>query len=288
MGITDIQKETLQKGADIMNYSLIKIGDFSLSLFSLLYIVVLIGALYFVSNIIRKTLLKRLEARRLQGINVNALVLILHYVILFFGSLIILQSAGLDLSALTVLAGAIGIGLGFGLQNITSNFISGIIILFERPIKIGDRVETGETMGQVMSIGFRSTTILTNDNISIIVPNSDFVSNKVTNWSHTDDIVRLRIPIGVSYNSDPKKVVEVLENAIEDLPGVFSERGLDVILDNFGNSSINFIVRVWTKDFSKRPGAMRHLINMAIWDALKKEKIEIPFPQLDLHMKELK
>lgn len=268
---------------DAFNRSLFKIGSSDFSLLTIFSILIYLVVLYFVSSRIRIVMLKRLA--RFQSSKVETVSLLLHYFILTVGTLIILQSAGLDLSTLTVLAGAIGIGLGFGFQNVANNFISGLIILFERPIKVGDRIELGEIMGQVMRIGLRSTTVLTNDNISIIIPNADFISDNVINWNHTDDIVRLRIPIGVSYNADPQKVVEVLEAAIKKVEGVLNDRESDVILDSFEDSSLKFFVRVWTQDFSKKPGKLKHNVNMAIWEALKKENIQIPFPQMDLHIK---
>ena len=124
--------------------------------------------------------------------------------IIIIGSIVIIQSAGIDLSALSLLAGALGVGIGFGLQNITNNLVSGIIILFENPIKVGDRIEVGDISGDVVNISVRATTILTNDNISIIVPNSEFISNTVINWSHNDRNIRFNVPVGVSYNEDPK------------------------------------------------------------------------------------
>lgn len=268
---------------EAFNRSLFKVGSSNFSLFSVLSILFYLIILYFVSSRIRSLMLKRFA--RFHNSKIETVSVLLHYFILTVGTLVILQSAGLDLSTLTVLAGAIGIGLGFGLQNVANNFISGLIILFERPIKVGDRIELSEIMGQVMRIGLRSTTVLTNDNISIIIPNADFISNNVINWNHTDDIVRLRLPIGVSYNSDPKRVVEVLEAAIKNVDGVLIDRKSDVILDSFDESSIKFFVRVWTKDLSKKPGILKHNVNMAIWEALKKEKISIPFPQMDLHVK---
>ncbi len=273
----------IQQVSNVFNKAFFKIGDFQISLFTILHIAFLFFLLYFVSSRIRQILHRRLT--QFQSTKTETVLSLLHYSILTIGSLVILQSAGMDLSALAVLAGAIGIGLGFGLQNVTNNFISGLIILFERPIKVGDRVEVGQVMGQVIRIGLRSTTVLTNDNISIIIPNADFVSGNVINWSHTDDVVRIRIPIGVSYNSDPKKVVKILESTIKTLPGVLENRGSDVILDSFGDNAINFVIRVWTQDFSKKPGLMKHQVNMAVWEALKLEGIEIPFPQLDLHIR---
>ncbi len=272
-----------QQVIDVFNRAFFKIGSFEVTLFAILHILLLFFVLYFISSRIRRILQKRLT--RFHNSKTDTVLSLLHYFILTIGTLVILQSAGLDLSTLAVLAGALGIGLGFGLQNITNNFVSGLIILFEQPIKVADRVEVGTVMGQVTRIGLRSTTVLTNDNISIIIPNSDFVSKNVVNWSHTDDVVRIRIPIGVSYKSDPEKVVSTLKAAVDKVPGVLENMDSDVILDNFGEHSINFLVRIWTQDFSKKPGVIKHQVNMAVWKALKAEGIEIPFPQLDLHVR---
>lgn len=268
---------------EIANRTFFKMGAFEVSFFSLMYVFLFLMLLYFASSGLRRVLLRRLT--HFPRATVESVLTLFHYSVLAIGTVIILQSAGLDFSALAVLAGTVGIGIGFGLQNVTNNFISGLIILFERPIKVGDRIEITDIMGQVMRIGMRSTTVLTNDNVSIIIPNAEFVSGNVVNWNHTDDIVRLRIPIGVSYKADPTCVIRTLESAIKDLPGVLEHRKSDVILDSFGDHSINFLVRVWTQDFSQKPGLMKHQINMAIWEALKVAKIEIPFQQLDLHVR---
>ena len=273
----------IQQVVEFANRSILKLGKFEVSVFSLGYVLLFLLLLYVASSNLRRILLRRLT--HFPRATLDSVLTLVHYLILAIGAVVILQSAGVDFSTFAVLAGTLGIGIGFGLQNITNNFISGLIILFERPIKVGDRIEVTDVMGQVVRIGMRSTTVLTNDNVSIIIPNAEFVSGNVVNWNHTDDIVRLRIPIGVSYNADPTTVIDTLESAIRDIPGVLVNRKSDVILDSFGDHSINFFVRVWTQDFSQRPGMMKHQINMAIWEALKAAKIEIPFKQLDVHLR---
>ncbi len=197
----------------------------------------------------------------------------------------ILETAGIDLSALTVLAGAVGIGVGFGLQNITNNFVSGLIILFERPIKVGDRVDVGNITGNVVNISPRATTIVTNDNIAIIVPNSEFISSRVINWSYTNRDVRLNFPVGVSYKSDPEIVRKLLLEVAASHPGVLKERNADVLLEEFGDSLLNFILRVWTRDYATTPGVLRSDLNYAISKKFKEHGIEIPFPQRDIHIR---
>jgi small-conductance mechanosensitive channel len=198
---------------------------------------------------------------------------------------IIIQSAGIDLSALSLLAGALGVGIGFGLQNITDNSISGLIILFEKPIKVGDRIEVGDVNGDVLSISVRSTTILTNDNISIIVPNSEFISRQVINWSHNDRNIRFRIPVGVSYNEDPEKIQMILLSVANDDPNVLKNPQPQVIFDGYGDSSLDFSLAVWTNSFIARPRILKSNLYFEIFKRFKIAGVEIPFPQRDIHIR---
>jgi small-conductance mechanosensitive channel len=175
--------------------------------------------------------------------------------------------------------------VGFGLQNITNNFVSGLILLFERPIKVGDRIDVGNVTGDVVKISPRATTIVTNDNIAIIVPNSEFISSQVINWSYANRDVRLNFPVGVAYHSDPELVRKALLEVAADHPGVLKERNADLLLQEFGDSSLNFILRVWTRGYTTTPGVLRSELNYAICRKFKERGIEIPFPQRDLHVR---
>jgi len=215
----------------------------------------------------------------------TAIGTITRYSIILIGLMIILQTVGIDLSTITVLAGALGVGIGFGLQNITNNFVSGIIILFERPIKVDDRIEVGNITGDVVRISMRATTIVTNDNISVIVPNSEFISSKVINWSHNDRNVRFNIPVGVSYNEDPQKVKELLLSVANDNDAVLKEPLPDVIFSEFGDSSLNFVLRVWTSTLIQAPKVLKSQLYFEIFKRFREVGIQIPFPQRDLHIK---
>lgn len=207
------------------------------------------------------------------------------YMIIALGLYIAFKVVGLDLSSLAVVVGAIGVGLGFGLQTIISNFVSGLIILAERPIAIGDRIEVGAVAGQVRQINLRATTVVTNDNISIIVPNSQFISSTVTNWSHSDPKVQFRIPVGVAYGSDTDKVRRVLLGVATANTSVLQEPPPTVFFDGFGDSSLNFELGVWTTEMMASPRRFRSEINFAIDRAFRENGIEIPFPQRDLHLR---
>ncbi len=207
------------------------------------------------------------------------------YIVLITGAFLALDNCGINLSALTFWAGAVGVGVGFGLQNITSNFISGLVILAERPIKVGDRVEVEGKAGLVQAIRARSTTIVTNDNISLIVPNSKFIESTVTNWSHGDRRVRFLVPIGVAYGSDVERVVEALLSVAKAHPEVLTEPPPNVFFAEFGDSSLNFNLVVWTDTMSDRPKRFLSDLNFGIEKALRLAGIEIPFPQRDLHLR---
>ncbi len=207
------------------------------------------------------------------------------YVILFVGALIIFQTVGIDLTTLNVLAGAVGIGIGFGLQNVANNFISGLILLIERPIKVGDRIEVGEVSGDVVSIGARSTIVKTNDAIAIIVPNSKFTADNVTNWSFGGEIVRFRIPVGVAYDSDIDLVTDVLIKIAENSDDVEKTPPPTVWLTGFGASSLQFELLAWSREKLRQPGYFRSNINYEIVRRFRENGIEMPFPQRDLHIR---
>jgi len=209
---------------------------------------------------------------------------IIRYLIVLIGLTIILQTSGIDLSALGILFGALGIGIGFGLQNISNNFISGIIILFERPVKLGDRVEVDGIAGNIVKISARATTIITNDNISIIVPNSDFINEKVINWSLNDTLIRFNFPVGVSYKEDPANIKKLLLEVAVATDGVLKEPSPDVLFEEFADSSLNFNLRVWSREFSDKPKVLKSKLYYAIFEKFKEHNIEIPFPQRDIHV----
>ena len=207
-------------------------------------------------------------------------------IVLVVGVFIVLDNAGIHLATLAVFAGAVGVGIGFGLQNIASNFISGLVILAERPITIGDRVEVAGVTGQVQQIRARSTVILTNDNITMIVPNTKFIDSPVTNWTYGDPRVRFRVPVGVAYGSDLEKARHALLEVARENPQVLDEPSPTVFLEAFGGSSINLELVVWSKEMSYRPRRFRSDLNFAIARKLREAGVEIPSPQRDISFRE--
>jgi small-conductance mechanosensitive channel len=281
----NLAKEILIKIKEFLDVP-INLGSVHLTLWSVFYFIVLLFLLFYVSAKTKKWLIYNILSRSKLDLGVRiAIGTIFRYSLIFVGLLIALQTVGLDLSTITVLAGALGVGIGFGLQNVTNNFVSGIIILFERPIKVGDRIEVGDVNGDVTGISMRSTTVVTNDNISIIVPNSDFINSKVINWSHTDRNVRFNIPFGVSYNEDPKIIKEVLLQVAAENEGVLKQPQPDVLFKDYGDSSLDFTLRVWTREYINRPDVLKSQLYYAAFDKFKAKGIEIPFPQRDLYIK---
>jgi small-conductance mechanosensitive channel len=209
------------------------------------------------------------------------------YVFFATGLLIGLQIIGLNLNSLAFLGGAFGIGIGFGLQNIASNFASGLILLMERPIKVGDRIEVGGLNGDVIRIGGRSTWVRTNDNLIIIVPNAEFTTNRVTNWTANDRSVRFSFPIGVAYGSNLDVARTLLLNIARQNPDVMREPAPEVLLTGFGDSSINLDLRVWTITKMQTPSSLKSDLYFEIARQFTANGIEMPFPQRDVHVKSI-
>ena len=206
------------------------------------------------------------------------------YTILILGLIFSVQFIGLDLGAFAVIFGLLSVGIGFGLQNLTSNFISGIILLFERPISIGDRVMVNDIEGDVKEINIRSTTINSLDNISIIVPNTDFVSGRVINYTLGDQRIRINIDVGVSYNSDLDLVLRIIKDVASKNSEVLETPEPDVLLNNFGDSSWDMILRCWISN-PYTHARVKSDLRCEIVRQFRKNNIEIPFPQRDLHLK---
>jgi small-conductance mechanosensitive channel len=282
----DIIGQLLGQIKSFLDLPLFSAGKSSITIWTLVWLVILTLLLFSLTRWLKLWVVTRLLARSKIELGVRLAVgTIIRYVIIAVGLIVILQTAGIDLSTLTILAGALGVGVGFGLQNITNNLVSGIILLFERPIKVGDRIEVGEVHGDVVMISPRATTIVTNDNIAVIVPNSDFITGRVTNWSYTDRDVRFHIPVGVSYRSDPEEVRRLLLAVAGAHPGVLKQPEPDALFQEFGDSSLNFVLLVWTRDYITTPGVLRSELNFAISRMFKEHGIEVPFPQRDLHIR---
>ena len=262
----------------IFNRTLFKIGDSEVSIGTIVIFFASFYLLIVVSKNVRLLLLNKILARsKLKKSFRESIANGVRITMMLIGTIIIIQAVGIDLSALSLLAGALGVGIGFGFQKVTDNLISGLTILVEEPIKVGDRVEVGEVSGDIVNISLRSTTIVTNDNISIIVPNSEFISSQVINWSHNNRIIRFRIPVGVSYDEDPEIVQKLLMEVADENPNVQKEPKPRVFFEKFGDSSLDFKLGIWTSSHTDKPEFIRSEINYAIFKKFKENNIKIPF-----------
>ncbi len=271
----------------LLNYNLINLGGTTITPTSILIALLLLIVLIYTSGKAQRLLVGQLQTRtKLDTGAREAIGTIARYLVLFVGLLIIFQSIGIDLTALSVLTGAVGIGIGFGLQNIANNFISGLILLLERPIKVGDRIEVDDVNGDVVAIRARSTYVRTNDNITVIVPNSKFISENVINWSFDGGIIRFKIPVGVAYDTDVDLVTKLLTDVAKADPDVAKEPAPSVRLMSFGDNALEFELRAWSRDRLSRPGLFKSNLNYAIVRAFRENGIEMPFPQRDIWVRD--
>ena len=276
-------------GADthaVLFHSFFKIGGLLITPVFLLkatgFLVGLIGFSHLTQRILLTRLLRHL---RISDAQKFALGRFTTYALFLGGLFIGLQSLGVNLNSLVVFGGAIGVGVGLGLQNVVSNFVAGIILLIEQPIRIGDRIAVNDVLGDVIRIAARSTWVRTNDNVVIIVPNSDFINNAVTNWTANDPQVRISLPVGVGYGSDPNKVRELLLEAARKHEQVLTDPAPDVVFTDYGDNSINFTLRVWTEARTHAPLLLKSDLYFFLFKRFSEEGIELPFPQRDLHLR---
>ncbi len=266
-------------------YPLFTINQTPITISSLTFFVFIMGGFWMMNTLLRRFLRNQLLKRSKMPVATQyTLSRIIQYVLLFVGSIIAFQVIGVDLSGLAVIFGFLSVGIGFGLQNLTSNFIAGLMLLFEQHIKVGDRITVGDTEGDVTEINIRSTTIRSLNNIAIVVPNSEFISSTVINWSHGDPKTRLEIEVGVSYNSELDKVMESLLEAAKEHPSTLSHPEPKAWLMSFGDSAWNMRLLVWVRDPQGRRQILSD-INCAIVKKFRQKGVEIPFPQRDLHVR---
>ena len=255
---------------------------------SLGLLIVSAGILYgsfLVSWILEKLLMDEVLVRRRveRGVRLSVARLV-HYVIIFLGFLLALSTLGFEVTKITIMLSALGVGIGFGLQGVVNNFVSGLILLFERPVRVGDTIEIGGKWAEIKRIGLRATTVQTLDQADVIIPNADLISNQVTNWTLSNRQVRVAVPVGVAYGSDVPLVMETLAACAGDNEMVAAFRPAQVLFLSFGESSLDFELRVWVKDANHRLKAISEL-HQEIDRRFREAKIEIAFPQRDLHLR---
>lgn len=268
---------------------IVEIGGSGISLFLILMALFIVIFAYRFSMVFKQYILRKVyEKYQLEKGTRFTLNSVFHYIVMILAVFISLSTLGINLSTLTVFAGIVGVGIGFGLQNIASNFISGLIILFERPIKVGDRVLIEDILGDVIEIKMRATIVKTLDNEHIIIPNSFFLEDKVMNRSAEDPRLRLRVNFGVSYNSDVFHVrdtaLRVAADLMKEYPEILGNPEPRVDFLEYGDSSLNFVLFIWIIN-PQNEMVIKSSARYMLFKAFKDEAIEIPFPQRDLHIR---
>jgi small-conductance mechanosensitive channel len=235
-------------------------------------------ALSLFSRLLRRFLARELTHTSMDRGHQYAFVRVAGYIIFALGLIIGLDTTGLNLSSLMVVGGALGVGIGFGLQNIVANFVAGIVILWEGPIQLGDFIDIGNTHGEVIRIGARGTWVRTFDNEIIIVPNSEFINGRVANWTANDRTVRFTVPVGVSYDSDLDHVRSVLLDIAKRNENVLEDPAPAVLVTGFGDNSVDVSLRVSTTSMADRTGALKSDLFMEIFRVFREKKIALPYP----------
>ena len=279
-----VPEELLTEISQIFTATLFKIGENPVSLQSLGELIVLFIAILIISRFFTGFLKERLLVRL--GIdegNREAIAVIIGYLIVALGAIVAIQSIGFNLASFAVVAGGLGVGLGFGIQDLTTNFVSGLTLLLDRPVKVGDFVELEGLMGIVKKISIRSTIIQTNDDSSVIVPNSKMISNKIVNWSYENSLLCLRVPVEVAENSNPLLVTETLLNIAYAEAGVLYEPNPKVLFVEFGDDSFKFELLVWTDRPTQRE-VIKSSLNFAIEYNFRHQQIEFPFTDRKIYL----
>ena len=287
----DTIRQSWQQFRAWMEVSLFSINGTPVNSFGLLNFLLIMFVGWMLTRLFRHAVLK-VTQHSSKGMQPSSIATLSRIVSVFFLGIALLvgfSSLGIDVTKLALVASALSIGIGFGLQNIINNFVSGIILLFERSMKVGDYIEMDDgTVGEVREINIRSTVITTNNNIDIIVPNSIFVNNSVTNWTMTDGNLRIKLPFTVAYGCDKDLLREVIFEAVLKQPytlNIIDKHHPQLRLSSFGDNALNFDLVVWIKPgWSKRPGRVKAAYNWVIDDVLREHNFEIPFPQRDIHV----
>ena len=264
------------------------VGKFKFSIYSLIEAIFTVIILFWTAHGISSFGEKRIKKiRNIRYSNRELLAKTLQIIIYLIAFLIILEVLGIDLTAFAVAGGAIGIGVGFGLQKITSNFISGIILLFEKSVENNDLIELSDgTYGFIRKMGGRYILIETIDSKEILIPNEDFITNRVTNWTYSNNKGRISIEVGVSYKSDIHKAYKIILEAAKSHPRCIEDPYPRCFLRQFADNSVNFTLYFWVEDITYGRFAVQSEVMFIIWDKFKENNIEIPFPQRDLHINE--
>ena len=278
LGLTDEVSQFLDSLA-------ISVGDFHLSALTVIQALVVIAALFAAARLFTQSAANQIKANESISPSMQVLAIKFLQVILFGAAFFLgLKVVGVDLTGLAVLSGAIGVGLGFGLQKVVSNLVSGVIILLDKSIKPGDVISIGDTFGWINALGARYVSITTRDGREYLIPNEDLITGQVLNWSHSNDFVRLDIRFGTSYGDDPHLVRKLAIEAAAGVDRVLTSRAPVCHITGFGDSSVDYILRFWITDPTGGLTNIRGNVYLALWDKFQENDISIPFPQREVRL----
>lgn len=276
----------LEPGIEILDGLALQVGEFRVSVYGIIKAVLSLAVLLWVASFASRLFEQRIQKVHRLTPSVQVLMSkLLKLVLLSVAVLFALSTIGVDLTALAVFGGAVGVGIGLGLQRIVANLISGVILLLDRSIKPGDVIAIGETFGWIQSLGARYTAVRTRDGTEFLIPNEDLITTQVENWSHSDVKLRLKIPVGIAYSCDPHFAIKLCNEAAAKCARVLDNPGPNTLLRGFGDNSVDLEIRFWINDPQNGRGNIMSEILLNVWDAFKEHDIEIPFPQRDLHLR---
>lgn len=271
--------------ARVLDRAAISFGDTTISLLTVLKAVVATGVLFFGARFLAGTIGARIGANQDLSPSIRVLAIKILQVVLYSAALFIgLKAVGFDLTGLAFLSGAVGVGLGFGLQKVVSNLVSGFIILLDKSVKPGDVISIGDTFGWIESLGARYVSVVTRDGKEYLVPNEDMITGQVVNWSHSNEFVRIDLSFGASYDDDPHLVRKIAVEAAMTAGRVLKDRPVVCHITGFGDSSVDYVVRFWIRDPAEGLMSVRGVVYLALWDAFKRHGITIPYPQREVRL----
>ena len=276
----------LEATMEVLELISFKVGDRTISVLGLLNGVAILLFLLWISSLLGSSGEKKIRSLPHLPPSLQVLLTkILRVLLIFLSFVVALSTIGLDLSSFALLGGAIGVGIGFGLQKVVSNLVSGLILLLDRSIKPGDVIEIDGTYGWINSLRARYASVITRDGKEHLIPNEDLITNRVVNWSFSDRNVRVRVPLGISYDNEPREAIRLCLEASRSVDRTLQDPEPRCLLTGFGDNSVDLELRFWIDDPSNGVGNVRSAVMLAIWDKFKENGIQIPYPQRDLHIK---
>lgn len=275
----------LDKTISFMDGAVMSVGEVNVSLLTIVQGLITLGLLLWLTTAIGHMVESRIKSSTSLSPSIKVLSSkLLRIALAIMAVLISLKIVGIDLTAFAIFGGAIGIGLGFGLQKIFSNLVSGFILLLDKSIKPGDVIAVADNFGQVKSLGARYASVLTRDGIEYLIPNEELITNQVENWTHSNNLVRIRTTVGVHYKTDVRKAIELCLQAVEETPRILKNPAAVCHLQEFGDSSINLEMRFWINDPMIGKASVLSELQLNVWDKFKEHDIEIPYPQHDVYL----